>query len=116
MQNGFEISVLTGITFGWGAIRRVGELVRSFGRSALLVTGEHSARRAGHLALVRDVLEDSGVRVVTFERITPNPRAHVAEEGGQLVRQEHLAAVIGLGGGSALDAAKGIAVAAVSDV
>lgn len=60
-------------------------------------------------ARAAEVLKKSGVEVHEFFRVSPDPKATVAEEGADAARQAGAEMIIGLGGGSVLDAAKGIA-------
>jgi len=101
----------TKIIFGSGSLARLGPEARKIGQRAVLVTGSASMRRAGVLDRVREDLEANGVSVSVFDKVESNPRASTVDEGGRLARQEKAELVIGLGGGSAMDAAKGIVLA-----
>jgi len=101
----------TKIIFGSGSLARLGPEARKIGWKALLVTGSASMRRAGVLDRVRGDLEANGVNVSVFDRVESNPRASTVDEGGRLARQEKAELVIGLGGGSTMDTAKGIVLA-----
>jgi alcohol dehydrogenase YqhD (iron-dependent ADH family) len=72
-------------------------------------------RRLGILDKAADMLERAGMQAFLFDKIEPNPRAATIDEGAALVRKEHVDLIIALGGGSAMDAAKGIALAAAGD-
>jgi alcohol dehydrogenase YqhD (iron-dependent ADH family) len=62
-----------------------------------------------------DYLEREGVSAVVFDQVEPNPRATTVDKAGEIARKNSCDSVIGVGGGSPMDAAKAIAVAAVED-
>ncbi|MFW6126175.1 MAG: iron-containing alcohol dehydrogenase, partial [Chloroflexota bacterium] len=72
-------------------------------------------RRIGLLDRVLEDLKENGVDAVTFEKVEPNPRSSTVDEGARLARKERVDVVIGVGGGSAMDTAKGIALASSGD-
>jgi len=98
----------TKIIFGVGSFKQLGSEARGLGQKALLVTGRNSMRRTGVLDRVVQDLKNNGVDTVVFDKVVPNPRASTIDEGARVVRQEEFELVIGLGGGSAMDTAKGI--------
>lgn len=85
-----------------------GELCAA-GTRALLVTGRHSAKANGSLKDVTDVLEKGGVTYVLFDEVEENPSIETVMKARALGLQERADFVIGIGGGSPLDAAKAAA-------
>jgi alcohol dehydrogenase class IV len=114
LQN-FVFFLPTRVVFGAGSIDAVGQEAAPWGRRGLLVTGTTFARRSGLIDRLRASLAEAGIAVSLFDKIEPNPRVDTIEAGGRAAREGDADFVLGLGGGSALDAAKGIAVAAVAD-
>jgi alcohol dehydrogenase len=102
----------TELTFGEGTFARVGELSAPLGCRAMVVTGRSAMEKAGCLQRATDLLEGAGVAVTVFNEIPPNPTLDAVLEGAELARAERCEVMVGLGGGSAMDAAKAIAVAA----
>lgn len=100
----------TRIVFGSGSIGQLGEEAKGIGRKAILVTYP-DIRRIGVLDRVVEDLKAKGVDSLIFDKVEPNPRSSTVDEGARIVRDEKIDLVIGLGGGSAMDAAKGIALA-----
>lgn len=96
------------LIFGRGKINQVGIQTARYGKKAFLVTGKSSAR-SGLLDAVQKYLEAAGVEAVVFDEVTPNPLTTTAIEAVKIIKEQHCDVVIGLGGGSVLDAAKGMA-------
>jgi len=105
----------TKLIFGPESVAQLGAEAKKLGKRAMLVTGLQSARKTGLLDKVTRDLEDNGLEVFLFDKVMPNPRASVVDEGADIARQKGADLIIGLGGGSAMDAAKGIRLASASD-
>jgi alcohol dehydrogenase YqhD (iron-dependent ADH family) len=103
----------TKIISGAGGFSQLGKETAKIGKKALLVTGKSSMRKSGLLDRAVLDLEKNGVEVTVFDRIEPNPRSSTIDEGAAIAREKGLDVIIALGGGSAIDAAKGIVVAAI---
>jgi alcohol dehydrogenase YqhD (iron-dependent ADH family) len=102
----FEFYNPTRLIFGAGVLEKLGEAVRPLGGRALLVMGRGSARRSGLYDRVAGILSASGVSVVPFEGVEPNPRLDTVLRGSEAARSEGCDVVVALGGGSVMDAAK----------
>ena len=103
------------IHFGWGAVERVGEEAARIGKRALLVTGRSAMKRTGTADRVRSLLSAAGLDVITFDQVETDPTATTVHRGADLARKHNCDLVIGLGGGSSMDAARAIAAMAVLD-
>jgi alcohol dehydrogenase class IV len=97
------------ITFGCGKLSELGEETKTFGRKVLIVTGHSAIRKSGTLERSLDILGGSGVDAVLFEKVESDPSLQTVDEATKLARDEKCDAVIGIGGGSPIDAAKAIA-------
>lgn len=101
----FEFATAQRIIFGPGTLGQAGPHIVELGRTALLVTGEDQSRASP----LRAVLDAAGVTHTTFS--VPNePTTDEVRAGAELVEVQGCDVVIGFGGGSAIDAAKAIAV------
>ena len=97
---------------GPDSLLQLGKETARLGKKALLVTGSRSMRSTGTFDKVTRNLDESGVKWVSFEKVEPNPRASTIDEGAKFARENGVDVVIGLGGGSVMDATKCLALAA----
>jgi alcohol dehydrogenase YqhD (iron-dependent ADH family) len=81
-------------------------------RRVLIVSGQGSVLRSGLLERVRASLHESGIAVRELSGIVPNPLSSPVYQGIGLAREMKADAILGLGGASAIDTAKAIAVGA----
>lgn len=100
------------ILFGAGKLNELAT-ERLPGEKALIVIGQGSSmKKYGYLDRLTNILQDRNISFVLFDKILPNPiKSHIME-ASKLAREEKCDFVIGLGGGSSIDAAKSIAVMA----
>ncbi|MFM8330414.1 MAG: iron-containing alcohol dehydrogenase [Candidatus Methylumidiphilus sp.] len=108
MIAGFSISRLPRIVFGAGQIRQIPGLARQYGAKALLVTGARSFRQSPRWDALLAGLAEAGV---SFEAMTVSgePSPAVVDAAVARFLGQGIEVVIGIGGGSVLDAAKAIA-------
>jgi alcohol dehydrogenase class IV len=104
----FSISCLPRIIFGEGTLRQVPIIAASFGKRALLITGGHSLRDSSHWAGLTAGLHTQGVSWEEL-RIQDEPSPQLVDEAVRTVRSGQIEVVVGIGGGSVLDAAKAVA-------
>ena len=100
----------TNLLFGRGTLAELGSRAACYGKNALLVTGKSSMRRLGFLDKAKENLERAGIGVTLFEGVEPNPTIQKVEEGIEEGMENHCDLVVAIGGGSAIDAAKVMAV------
>jgi alcohol dehydrogenase class IV len=105
----FEFASAARIIFGPGTVTQIGALARELGRRALVTTGLNPAQ--GERVLVS--LAAAGTDYVTLV-VSGEPTTDLARQGARLARESGCDLVIGLGGGSAIDAAKAIAALAAN--
>ncbi|NDL67872.1 iron-containing alcohol dehydrogenase [Anaerotalea alkaliphila] len=108
----FNLSIPTRIHFGRGILEEALQAEAAILRGNLLVvTGRRAMREGGHLDRLEGLLrKNGGVQSVRFfQGVSPNPKVEEVDEAIRLGLETGADAVIGLGGGSALDAAKAVA-------
>jgi alcohol dehydrogenase class IV len=113
MKN-FGFFVPTRIVFGNGKFDVLGEEVSKLGKRALIVTYPGKSLE-NWLDRAISLLKDNGISVVLYRQVEANPDHTLINRGGELARTEKCDLVIGMGGGSAIDAAKGIALVATEN-
>lgn len=113
MEN-FVFANPTKIIFGKGAETRVGDELKAF-RKVLLHYGEGSIKRSGLYDRVAQALSAAGVDWVELGGVKPNPLLSLVYQGIQLCREEGVDLILAVGGGSAIDSAKAIAVGVCYD-
>jgi len=108
MQN-FEYFNPTRIIFGKGTIPQIGQATTKYGRKALLVYGKGTIKQIGVYDQVVNSLKKSGIEIVEFGGVRPNPILSHLREGVTLAKKERVDVIVAVGGGSAIDEAKAIA-------
>ena len=104
----FSISTLPRILFGDGVRSRLPELVQEFGRRVLLVTGASSFTASPSWPALLAGLQERGLSHAHVT-VSGEPSPQLADALAQQFRSEGIDVVIGIGGGSVLDAAKAVA-------
>ena len=105
---GFSIARLPRIEFGDGTLRKVPALAAGFGARALLVTGARSFVTSPHWTELTGALESGGVEWMHI-RVGGEPSPEFVDQIVTLHADQAIEVVVGIGGGSVLDAAKAIA-------
>ena len=98
----------TRVHFGRGALQN-NKKDLALGNHAFIVTGKTSAKRCGALDDIIAILDAASIGHTVFDEITENPPILTCHKGGALAAAAGADFVIGIGGGSPLDAAKAIA-------
>lgn len=111
----FDFFMPARILFGAGRLAELARVQLPGSRALVVTTSGGAMRRTGILERVTGLLAENGISAVLFERAQPNPILATVTEGATLARDEGCDFVLGLGGGSAIDTAKAIAVAAVNE-
>ena len=111
----FEMYWPVKFVFGPGEFKRAGAEAKLLGKKAFIVTGKGSVKKLGYLDNLTAQLKANGIEYEIFDKVEPNPRSKTIDEGGRLAKSLGSDFVIALGGGSAMDASKGIALIAKCD-
>ena len=99
------------LVFGVGTVEKVGDEAAKLGKNALIVIGGSSAKKTGLLDKVIADLKANGVESTVFEGITPNPRSEDIDKAAKIADSKKVDLIVGLGGGSVMDASKALMVA-----
>ncbi len=98
------------IIFGRGLLRQVGSCARRLGATKVFLVSDQGLFEAGWVDLVMKSLQEYGLSFVYFDQITSNPKDYEIESGFREYVASGADVIVGLGGGSVMDAAKGIAI------
>ena len=103
----FDFQPRTRLVFGVHAVERVGEIIREFGVKKVLLVTDPGIAKAGHAEHVLKSLATDGVTAVVFDRVRENPTTRCVDDCLAVAKASGIEAIIGLGGGSSMDTAKG---------
>jgi alcohol dehydrogenase len=107
-MNSFDFQSRTRVVFGPGAIERLGELARELNFRHTLLVADRGLVDSGHVDEALAPLRAAGIEVTGFHEFEVNPDTSMVEAGREFAAQRDIDSIIGLGGGSSLDCAKGI--------
>ena len=104
------------IVFGRGVINNLGEEVLNILKpqgvsnpNVLVVTGTNSLKRSGNLEKIKTILKEAKIDVELYDKAGKEPTTKIINDGKEFANEKKCDMVIGIGGGSVMDTAKGIA-------
>lgn len=112
----FMYEMPTRLYFGKNCIAQSGAALQQLGKKALLVTGRHSAKINGSQQALADTLDRLGISWIVFDEVENNPSIATVRKAAALGREQQVDFVIGIGGGSPMDAAKVIALLCTNEM
>jgi alcohol dehydrogenase len=95
------------VVFGPGSLERVGELAREAGAARVLLVTDPGVVAAGHVDSAIAALDRESIKIFVHDAVVENPTTGHVAHAADAARQGNVDAIIGLGGGSAMDCAKG---------
>jgi len=104
----FDFQPRTRIVYGPDCLKQLGKLVAEFGTKKVLVVSDPGIIKAGHTQRGIDMLASEGIQSFLFDGVQENPTTENVAAGVAFSQQHQPDLIIGLGGGSAMDCAKGI--------
>lgn len=111
----FSYHMPANLRFGRGLADKIGDICKEIsGENVLVVTGTGSTKRSGLLDRVLASLKAAGLGAAVFDKVTQNPLTTTVYEGVELAKAEGCDVILGVGGGSIMDAAKAIAFCTVN--
>lgn len=108
MQN-FIYDIPTKVYFGKGQIQELGNILKKYGKSVLLVYGGGSIKKNGIYDTIQKILSEYQITCQELSGVEPNPRIDTVRKGIALCREHQLEIVLAVGGGSTIDCGKVIA-------
>jgi alcohol dehydrogenase len=97
----------TRVDFGSGAISRLADHVKSLGGSKVLLVTDPGIAEAGHMEWVMMILNNAEIDVLTYTDVRENPTTEDVSSCVNMAQGQSINLIVGLGGGSSLDTAKG---------
>lgn len=104
----FDFQPRTRVIFGAGSIARLGEIALELNFQKTLLVADRGMIESGHVDEALAPLRKAGIRVSSFHDFEVNPDTRMVEAGRDYAAEYKVDSIIGLGGGSSLDCAKGI--------
>jgi alcohol dehydrogenase len=104
----FDFHTPTRVVFGPGTLNRLGELARELGDRRVLLVTDPGLEEAGHPQRAVASLQEAGLEVFLFDGVEQNPTDHHVQCGVEFARPLGVDLIVSVGGGSAMDCAKGI--------
>ncbi len=111
----FETTQPTRVVFGSDAATHIASFASVFGTRVLIVCGQTSARRNGALADVERSLSEKSLTIEYLEGVPSNPATGIVEAGAAFAADREIDVIVAVGGGSVIDTAKAVSVAAHLD-
>lgn len=109
-----EIRAKTTTFFGVGAINKIADIAASLKSKGInkvfVMTGKSSHIKTGAWNITEKALNDNGIQYLLYSKVTPNPTTHQVDEAAVEAKKFGAEAVIAIGGGSPIDAAKSLAI------
>jgi alcohol dehydrogenase len=106
----FTYYIPTKILFGAGSLKQLGKAKLPGKKALIVISAGPAMKKYGYLETVQALLTQNGVTSVVFDKILPNPIKQHVMEGAEMARENGCDFILGLGGGSSIDAAKSIAI------
>lgn len=111
----FNVYMPTRVIYGENGVNENSALLKDLGGRCLIVTGKSGAEKSGALADAKSALEKEGIEYDIYSNIGENPLISSCYEAGAKAREIKADFILGIGGGSALDASKSIAIFAANE-
>ncbi len=105
----FDFYAPARILFGRDTQKEIGALLKPHAKKILLHYGGSSIKKSGLYDTVVSSLKDNGLEFVELSGVVPNPRLSLVQTGIALCKKENVDLILAVGGGSAIDSAKAIA-------
>jgi alcohol dehydrogenase len=108
MKDDFTLWFDTTVHYGVGKVSELGIFLRSFNASKILIVTDRGIVASGIVKKCTDAIMSEHIRFSLFDGVEPNPTTDSVEKGLTLVKHESIDAIVAVGGGSSIDAAKAI--------
>jgi len=114
MSTVFSFTGAKKIVFGRDSFKQLGEHIKELGAKKPLIVVDKNLAEAGFQQKINDVCDAIKLKYIPYDRVVAEPPLELADEAAEVARKEKADCVVGIGGGSAMDVAKAVAVIAVN--
>lgn len=116
MMKAFAYFQPTRVIFGEKSREKIGIYTKRYGKNALIVVDPNVEKfLEKQFNQMINLLHNEGITTTIYDNVIPNPTLDSIQEGAEIAKDKAIDVVVGIGGGSAIDTAKAIAVAATHD-
>lgn len=109
-----ELRLKPNVYFGFGAIHKMEEVAKDMKSKGidkiLVVSGRNAYKSSGAWEVIEKALKNNGIAYTNYAEVTPNPTADAVDAAAKQGKEFGAKAVMGIGGGSPIDAAKSVAI------
>lgn len=114
-----ELRLKPNVYFGFGAINKIEDVAKDMKSKGidkiLVVSGRNAYKSSGAWDVIEKALKNNGIAYTNYAEVTPNPTADAVDAAAKLGKEFGAKAVMGIGGGSPIDAAKSVAIMLAND-
>ena len=114
-----ELRVKPNVYFGFGAINKMEDVAKDMKSKGidkiLVVSGRNAYKSSGAWDVIEKALKNNGIEYTNYAEVTPNPTADAVDAAAKQGKAFGAKAVMGIGGGSPIDAAKSVAIMLAND-
>jgi len=103
------------ILFGIDAVKGVAAEAKQLGGKKVLIVTDPGVAEAGLVEAIKGPLESDGIAFSLYDQVEPEPSARIVDQCTQYLKDENCDLIIGVGGGSSLDVAKGASIMATNE-
>ena len=109
-----ELRLKPNVYFGFGAINKIEDVAKDMKSKGidkiLVVSGRNAYKSSGAWEVIEKALKNNGIAYTNYAEVTPNPTADAVDAAAKQGKEFGAKAVMGIGGGSPIDAAKSVAI------
>ena len=109
-----ELRVKPNVYFGVGAINKMEDIAKDLKAKGLdkviVVSGKNAYKSSGAWEVIEKAFKNNGIEYINYAEVTPNPTVDAVDAATQIGKDFGAKAVMGIGGGSPIDAAKSVAI------
>ncbi|MDQ0218684.1 iron-containing alcohol dehydrogenase [Peribacillus cavernae] len=111
LKDSFEFGLHTQIHFGVGRLQELPSILKKYNYKNILICTDKGIANSGALDHIETILKNGDIKYEVFTEVEPDPTIRVVKKVEQLFKEKNCDAIIGLGGGSSIDTAKGVSIA-----